>query len=63
MTHDNYYSPSVNDLNGVCKKDQIDHKLQKLGPFWTFQKNENQTKQSSRKLGPKRYLSLLKNRD
>jgi len=24
---------SVNDLNGVCKKDQINHKSQKLGPF------------------------------
>ena len=58
MTCGSYYSPSVNDLNGVCKKDQIDHKLQKLGPCWTFRKNEDQTKQNSRKLGPTRYLSL-----
>ena len=58
VTRDNHCSPFVNDLNGVCKKDEIDHQLQKWGPFRTFRKNEDQTKQSSRKLGPKRYLSL-----
>ena len=33
MTRVSYYSPSVNDLNSICKKDQIDHKLQNLGSF------------------------------
>jgi len=36
VTPDKYFSPSVNDLNSACKNDYIDHKLQKLGPFWTF---------------------------
>ena len=58
MTCGSYCSPSVNDLNGVCKKDQSDQKLQNLGPCWTFRKNEDQTKQNSQKLGPTRYLSL-----
>jgi len=57
VTCGSYCSPSVNDLNDFYKRDQINHNLEKLGPFWTFQKNEDETKQSLRKLGPKMYLS------
>jgi len=28
VTRDSHYSPSINDLNDICKKDQIDHNLQ-----------------------------------
>ena len=55
MTCGSYCSLSVNNLNDVCKKDQIDHNLQKLWPFW---KNKDQTEQSLQKLGPIMYLSL-----
>jgi len=58
VTRDGYCSPSVNDLDDVCKKNQIDHNLKKLWQFLTFQKNEDQTKQSLRKLGAIKYLNL-----
>jgi len=59
VTCDSYCLPPVNDLNSVCKKDQIDHKLQKVEPFWTLRRNDDQTKQNSQKLEPKEYLSLF----
>jgi len=41
MTHGSYCSPLVNDLNDVCKKDQIDHNLQKLCHFEKMRTKEN----------------------
>jgi len=29
---------TVNDLNGVSKKDQIEHNWRKLGSIWTYKK-------------------------
>jgi len=58
VTRSSYCSPPINNLNGVCKKDQIDHKLQKLEPFWTFWKNEEQTKQSHKYWKKKKVFKL-----
>jgi len=46
MTHGHYYSFYINNLNDVYENNQIDHNLQKLGHFLTFQKSEDQSEQS-----------------